>query len=180
MSRHLAYRHIRDFPAFDRFVDELGVWVDGSRGDVGVMSDAASALSGHVRANGIPAEHLVAALQAAPLPSRHAPAVDPGERHRRDDRHAAALRLLVEACYGFQPVLRIVRGLDGRAWVVLLIREGMRWDPEIEMRRHDWLCCATPGDRRYITPIPAGWEQWSDVELAAAVVRARPDLRGPD
>jgi hypothetical protein len=106
--------------------------------------------------------------------------MDPGERRRRDDRHARALRLLVETCYGFDPQLRVVRGLDGRAWVVLHIREGMRWDPEIEMRRQDWLCCATIGDRRYITPVPTAWYQWTDVDLAAAVGRARPDLRGPD
>jgi hypothetical protein len=56
----------------------------------------------------------------------------------------------------------------------------MRWDPEIEMRRQDWLCCATLGDRRYITPVPPAWNQWSDAELLGAVVRARPDLRGPD
>jgi len=154
--------------------------MDGSGEDVGVMRDAAAALCGHVRANGIAAEHLVATLQAVAQRSRHAPAVEPGQRRRRDDRHAAALRLLVETCYGFDPLLRVVRGLDGRVWVVLHIHEGMRWDPEIEMRRQDWLCCATLGDRRYITPVPSGWDQWSDVDLAAAVVQARPDLRGPD
>jgi len=180
MSRHLSFRHIRDFPAFERFVDELGIWVDGSGDDVGVMRDAALALCGPVRANGIAAEHLVAALQAEALRSHNAPAVDPGEHLRRDDRHARALRVLVETCYGFEPRLRVVRSLDGRAWVVVHIQEGMRWDPEIEMRRQDWLCCATLGDRRYVTPVPQGWNEWSDADLAAAVVRARPDLRGPD
>ena len=96
------------------------------------------------------------------------------------DYGANALRSLMETCYGFRSDLRLVRGPDGRAWVVMHIQEGMRWDPEIEMRRQDWLCCATAGDRRYITPVPPGWKDWSDLELVGAVVRARPDLRGPD
>jgi hypothetical protein len=86
----------------------------------------------------------------------------------------------MQACYGYCPDLRLVRGPDGRGWIVMHIREGMRWDPEIEMRRQDWLCCATLGDRRYITPVPPAWTQWSDADLLGAVVRARPDLRGPD
>jgi hypothetical protein len=27
--------------------------------------------------------------------------------------------------------------------------------------------------------VPAGWEQWTDTELANAIRHARPDLRGP-
>jgi len=180
MSSHLSFRPLRDFPAFDRFVDELSTWLDGASGDVGVLHDAADALCRHVRANGIAGEHLLAALQGVELRTGIVLAVEPVARRRRDDRHIVALRMLMESCYGFAPELRLVRGTDGRAWVVMLIQEGMRWDPEIEMRRQDWLCCATLGDRRYITPVPPAWNQWSDAELLAAVVRARPDLRGPD
>ena len=180
MSSHLSFRPIRDCPAFDRYVEELGAWVDGSGGAVSVLDDAATALARHARANGIAAEHLVAALQGVELRSSAALAMDPAVRRERDGRHASALRALMQASYGFDPDLRLVRGPDGRAWVVMLIREGMRWDPEIEMRRQDWLCCATLGDRRYITPVPPTWNQWSDAELLGAVVRARPDLRGPD
>ena len=180
MSSHLSFRPIRDFPAFDQFVEALGTWVDGAGDDVNVLYDSASALCRHVRANGIAGEHLLAALQGVELRSSIALDVEPVARRRRDDRHVVALRMLMESCYGFAPNLRIVRGPDGRAWVVMLIQEGMRWDPEIEMRRQDWLCCATLGDRRYITPVPPGWTQWSDADLLGAVVRARPDLRGPD
>lgn len=180
MSSHLSFRPIRDFPAFDRFVEELGAWVDGNGDDVGVLHDTASTLSRHARANGIAAEHLLAALQGVELRTSVALTMEPAARRARDDRQVAALRSLMHTCYGFDSDLRLVRGPDGRAWVVMHIQEGMRWDPEIEMRRQDWLCCATLGDRRYITPVPSAWNQWSDAELLAAVVRARPDLRGPD
>lgn len=180
MSSHLSFRPIRDFPAFDRYVEELGVWVDGAGDDVSVLDDAAAALARHVRANGIAAEHLVAALQGVELRTRVALTMEPVARRRRDDRHVRALRALMQTCYGYDPDLRLVRGPDGRAWVVMHIQEGMRWDPEIEMRRQDWLSCATVGDRRYITPVPVAWSQWGDAELLGAVVRARPDLRGPE
>lgn len=180
MGNHLSFRPIRDFPAFDRFVEELGLWVDGSAANVDVLYEAASALSRHVRANGIAAEHLVAALQSVELRTAAALTMEPAARRRRDDRHVQALRLLMETCYGAHPEIRLVRGTDGHAWVVMQIHEGMRWDPEIEMRRQDWLCCASVSDRRYITPVPAAWTQWSDSDLVAAVARARPDLRGPD
>lgn len=180
MSSHLSFRPIRDFPAFDRFVEELGAWVDGNGDDVGVLHDTASTLSRHARANGIAAEHLLAALQGVELRTSVALTMEPAARRARDDRHVAALRSLMHTCYGFDSDLRLVRGPDGRAWVVMHIQEGMRWDPEIEMRRQDWLCCASASDRRYITPVPAAWNQWSDSDLVAAVSRARPDLRGPD
>ena len=180
MSSHLSFRPIRDFPAFDRYVEELGAWVDGSGEHVSALHDSATALARHVRANGIAAEHLVAALQSVELRTSVALAMEPAARRRRDDRHATALRALMQTCYGFETDLRLVRGTDGRAWVVMHIKEGMRWDPEIEMRRRDWLCCAALGDRRYITPVPSAWREWCDAELLAAVVRARPDLRGPD
>jgi hypothetical protein len=180
MSSHLSFRPIRDCPAFDRYVEELGAWVDGSDDDVRILDDAASALARHARANGIAAEHLVAALQGVELRTSIALTMEPAARRQRDARHVTALRALMQTCYGFEPDLRIVRGPDGRAWVVMHIHEGMRWDPEIEMRRQDWLCCATLGDRRYITPVPPAWNQWGEAELLGAVVRARPDLRGPD
>jgi hypothetical protein len=180
MSSHLSFRPIRDFPDFDHFVEELRAWVEGDGADVGVLHGAASALARHVRANGIAPEHLLAALQSVDLRTGAALTMEPVARRLRDDRHVAALLALVATCYSFDPQLRLVRGPDGRAWVVMHIQEGMRWDPEIEMRRQDWLCCATKGDRRYITPVPPAWNQWGDAELLAAVVRARPDLRGPD
>ncbi len=180
MSSHLSFRSIRDLPSFDHFVEALEAWIDGSGTDAGVLHHSASALARHVRANGIAAEHLVAALQSVELQAGVALTMEPAARRRRDDRHVAALGALMTSCYGFDSDLRLVRGADGRAWVVMHIQEGMRWDPEIEMRRQDWLCCATNGDRRYITPVPPAWSQWSDADLLAAVVRARPDLRGPD
>jgi hypothetical protein len=34
-------------------------------------------------------------------------------------------------------------------------------------------------DRRYITPVPGTWEQWSDAELLTHILHAPVDLRGP-
>lgn len=76
-------------------------------------------------------------------------------------------------------VVRDVLDQDGRRWHVFVVLEGMRWDPEIEMRRRHWLCLETKGDRRYIAPVPTGWERWSDAELIAAIAMAKPDKRGP-
>lgn len=59
-----------------------------------------------------------------------------------------------------------------------LVVEGYRWDPEIEMRRANWLCCEAVDERRYISPVPVEWESMSEMELLGAIARAKPDLRG--
>ena len=72
---------------------------------------------------------------------------------------------------------RIVIDADGRTWQVFLVPEGMRWDPEIEMRRVSWLCCETDTDTRYITPVSPAWQQMSDEHLLAAIAAAPTDHR---
>ncbi len=79
---------------------------------------------------------------------------------------------------GHAPPGRTVADADGRLWHVFVVEEGMRWDPEIEMRRRSWLCCDGGDDRRYISPLPPGWLEWSDAILLAAITEAKPDLRG--
>jgi hypothetical protein len=61
---------------------------------------------------------------------------------------------------------------------VFVVTEGMRWDPEIEMRRVNWLCCAAVDEQRYISPVPAGWESWNDEQLLEAIAHAPEDHRG--
>jgi hypothetical protein len=75
--------------------------------------------------------------------------------------------------------MRTVQDADNRVWHVYVVQEGMRWDPEIEMRRRNWLCCAALDERRFISPVPPNWERWSDVELLAAIAGAKADHRGP-
>ena len=72
---------------------------------------------------------------------------------------------------------RTVTDADGHSWLVFLVPEGMRWDPEIEMRRVSWLCCETESDTRYITPVPVDWQQMSDEQLLAAITVAPKDYR---
>ncbi len=79
---------------------------------------------------------------------------------------------------GGAPPGRTVTDGDGRLWHVFVVEEGMRWDPEIEMRRRSWLCCDRGDQRRYISPLPADWMRWSESELLAAIAEAKPDHRG--
>lgn len=76
-----------------------------------------------------------------------------------------------------EPTHRIVVEAGGRRWKVFVVPEGMRWDPEIEMRRVSWLCCESNSDTRYITPVPPDWQQLSDERLLAAIVAAPKDHR---
>ena len=76
-----------------------------------------------------------------------------------------------------EPTHRIVMDTDGQRWKVYLVAEGMRWDPEIEMRRVSWLCCETDTECRYITPVPPDWQQSSDEQLLAAIAVAPEDHR---
>ena len=78
---------------------------------------------------------------------------------------------------GAPPGRTVVDG-GGRVWHVFVVEEGMRWDPEIEMRRRSWLCCDGGDDRRFISPLPVDWMQWSDDVLLGAIAEAKPDHRG--
>lgn len=58
-----------------------------------------------------------------------------------------------------------------------LVREGYTWDPEIEMRRRNWLSCVTDKERRYISRAPHDWLDWTDAHLLAAMLAAPVDRR---
>ena len=59
--------------------------------------------------------------------------------------------------------------VDGREWVVSPVIEGLGWDAELPIRRDNWLSLETDGERRFISPLPADWERWSDDELRAHI-----------
>lgn len=165
-----------DAPAFARYREVLASWLDG-KSDEHTLYHASGEICQTVRSLAMQPEHILIALHATGLETRSSRHENEGLA--RDRRYASALFLLMQACFGQDLTLRVVREVDGSDWTVLPIREGWRWDPEIEMRRRDWLCCVTRSDRRYISPVPVGWEQWTDAELANAIRHARPDLRGP-
>jgi hypothetical protein len=75
--------------------------------------------------------------------------------------------------------IRLLTDTDGRIWHVYVVIEGYRWDPEIEERRRNWLCLESGRDRRFISPVPDDWQQWSEAFLLQQIRTARPDLRGP-
>jgi hypothetical protein len=78
---------------------------------------------------------------------------------------------------GNMPV-RTVVGVDGRTWHIYVVLEGMKFDPKSKHHRRNWLCLETAGERRYISPVPGGWEDWNDDQLRRAVLKSRLDLRG--
>jgi hypothetical protein len=176
LSTPLRSTPLLDAPAFARYRAVLATWLDGES-DEHALYHASAEICRTVRSLAMQPEHILIALHATGLETR---ALRDGSAGvARDRRYASAVFLLMQACFGQDVTLRVVRNVDGSDWTVLPIREGWRWDPEIELRRRDWLCCVTTGDRRYISPVPAGWEQWTDAELANAIRHARPDLRGP-
>lgn len=175
MSKPQSHTLLLQEPAFARYRAVLQSWLEG-RSDEDALYHASTDVCHAVRYLALQPEHILIALHASGLsmPSSR----DGSEARARDRRYGSAVVVLMQACFGQNILLRVIQDVDGSDWTVLLIREGWRWDPEIEMRRRDWLCCVTTGDRRYISPVPGGWEQWSDAELARTIRHARPDLRG--
>ena len=179
MKEYLAPRRLQSFAMFPPYRTALAEWVDGSATDESELYRASGALAAELRDSGVFAEHVLADV--------HALGVNPDgwsnqhseRRKARDRRYFTAVTLLLQSCFGKDPELRQVRGTDGREWLVLLVRENVRWDPGIDVPRKDWLSCVARDQRRYITPVPIGWEQWSDAELLSRILRAKPDLRGP-
>ena len=178
MSSTLPLRKLDSFASFEAYRSELVSWVAGHADDEVALYQAGVALCRELRAASFFPEHLLMELHSRSLKS------DARDRSHeegvgQDERYIRAIRLLMQSCYGEEPPLRSVRGTDGREWIVMLVREGMRWDPEIEMRRKDWLSCVAPDDRRYITPVPKRWQQWPDADLVTQVLKSPVDLRGP-
>jgi hypothetical protein len=178
VSSSLPKRRLETFASFPAYRDELLHWLDGSADEEVALYRTGVLLCSELRAAGSFPEHILMELHALGLKADR-PEDGAEERNVRDERYLHAMRLLMQTCFGEHPPVRAVRAADGRQWFVLHVREGMRWDPEIEMRRKDWLSCVASDDRRYITPVPKSWEQWSDAELLGNILRAPVDLRGP-
>jgi hypothetical protein len=71
------------------------------------------------------------------------------------------------------------RDVKDRVWHVYVVVEGTEFGAVHDRHRHDWLCLESDGERRFITPVPDGWQRWSDTEFRTALNSARLDLRGP-
>jgi hypothetical protein len=102
-----------------------------------------------------------------------------GEREAHG-RYALAMRLLAESSLEELDPPRLVHSRSlPIVWLVQCVRESRRWDTRYGAYRSDWLACVAPHERRYITPVPAAWQEMSDDELLIAIAKARPDTRGP-
>jgi hypothetical protein len=75
------------------------------------------------------------------------------------------------------PGSRTLADADGHTWHVYVVVEGLGWDADLPDRRSNWLACVSLADRRFIAPVPEGWESWSEDELRAAVAKAPRDKR---
>ena len=71
------------------------------------------------------------------------------------------------------PELHRIIEVDGRQWIVAPVIEGVGWDAELPVRRHNWLSLETHGERRFISPLPEDWDRWTDDHLREQV-RAAP------
>ena len=161
--------------ALAKYRGVLRGWLDNETVDERDLYEAGTLVCQSARAHGVSPELLLFELHVAGVRPRDA--LNAAAVVARDERYTTAVHVLMQQCFRDSSAPRVVRDVDGRDWSVMTVREGQRWDPEIEMRRRDWLCCVTEGDRRYISPVPPDWEQWTAAELAAAVRKARPDLR---
>jgi hypothetical protein len=175
MDKSLLHRPFFESPAFARYRDELAGWLESGSGE-DALRGATHVVGRAIRASALQPEQLLAGLHAEAFVRETASSGVP--ETVRTARYASAVGRLMQACFGRASRLRVVVGNDGRVWTVMPIEEGARWDPEIEMRRRGWLCCVTTGDRRYISPVPRDWEEWTGMEIAGAIADARPDLRG--
>jgi hypothetical protein len=70
------------------------------------------------------------------------------------------------------PEKRVIE-VDGQQWEVSAVIEGVGWDAELPVRRASWLSFLKGDERRFITPLPADWAEWSDERLAAELANSR-------
>jgi hypothetical protein len=175
MDKSRLYRPIFESAEFARYRDELAAWL-AAGGDEAALHAAEGEMRRVIRAGAIPPEHLLASLHAAAFTGSDG--TTSMSATLQMPRYIDAVSRLMHACFGRSAQLRVIQGNDARVWSVMPIAEGARWDPEIEMRRRGWLCCVTAGDRRYISPVPRDWDQWTESEIAGAIGSARPDQRG--
>ena len=62
--------------------------------------------------------------------------------------------------------------LDGQVWTVRAVALPPRTAELVSRNPNavtNWLSIASDFEKRRIAPIPAGWEEWTDEQLAAAI-----------
>ncbi len=74
----------------------------------------------------------------------------------------------------YEDPVRPVVDAQGRTWYVYPVVEGMKVGAT---QRATWLCLECGDDRRFISPVPDGWRQWTDGTLLHSIYVAKPDLR---
>jgi hypothetical protein len=151
------------------------------------------------------ADEILSALEPALSEEEHALAVKDGGRPS-PERLSAALRAVLERLgrsvnaetfqfllwkislerqpterlrqeVAFRQAKRRLRDGGGVMWDVYPMVESLGWNGEATVPRGSWLCFDTKGERRYLTPLPTDWEEWTDAELQAVLISAPVDKR---
>lgn len=180
-----------------RYFQSLVDWLDDVTSDRDALRAASDALCAEARGRRVGPDGLLRTVKAGLVGSVGRPEVArSADDLGRASRYVSAMEILLSAYFGdtqprmvagtppatplesMEQKVRHVTDRERRAWRVFVVAEGMRWDPEIEMRRANWLCCAAVDEQRYISPVPAGWESWNDEQLLEAIARAPEDHRG--
>ena len=66
----------------------------------------------------------------------------------------------------------------GRVWHAYVVIERTKYGVALDKTRHNWLCLESEGERRFISPVPSAWREWSEAEFRHELVHSRVDLRG--
>lgn len=194
----LALAHSSELSAFCTLLEQFLHTGEGEA----LLRARAAALAAEARARALPPEHILFALRVARCNVGHQPA-DSDRNRVVNHRYATGIAILlhhyfdveddaeavgdvsramspIEHEFRAEAAVRVVPDPEtGALWRVSFVREGYSWDPEIELRRRDYLACETGEARRYISPAPADWLEWSDVVLLDAIRSASPDHRRP-
>lgn len=191
---------LADTPQLHAFCGALERYLLTGEGET-ELTPLAAALADEARTLELPPEHILHAMRVARCRGSHGKTDDATERLEAR-RYAWAVGLLLRTYFGIEEenvdavgdvsratsvserefraevaVRTVADPQSGAIWRVHQVREGYTWDPEIEMRRRDWLSCRTGTERRFITPAPADWLTWSEAELLAAIHAAPIDKR---
>lgn len=180
MNSGTVYAQLTDTEAFIGYRERLIEWAAGETDadDDRELRHASHLLHDEVHALGMLPEHALIALHvggALEAIMRRSHGDDMGI-----ERYAGAIGALAQSSAEAVDIPRLVRSRSlPIVWLVLRVLESRRWDTRYGTYRSDWLACVAPHERRYVTPVPAAWQDLSDDELIIAIAKARPDTRGP-
>ena len=179
-------------PELNGFCQALEHFLETGEG-ANELATRAAALTAEAQQLELPPEHILYAMRVARCRGNRSRRSD--ERDRLESRrYTAAIRLLLQHYFGVpdsdigavgditrartvsersfraEVAVREVRDpASGETWTVRLVCEGYASDPGLEIGRREWLTCVAASERRFISPAPQEWLEWSDARLLSAI-----------